>query len=122
LATNNDANEKPKSNRLVVLQAIVDLCAANRQASRRAISDYTDLPMVIVDDHVKNLKDDELIRTVVPGIFEPVDQTADRAVSGTFLPNNGRYKLEIGDLVLDLTMREARAAAVLLGGVLLLGR
>lgn len=112
---------KPPSNRLVVLQAIVDLCAANRQASRQAICDFTGLKMTIVDDHVKNLKDDGEIRMVVPGIFEPVDQIPDRAVSGTMVPN-GRYKLEVGDTCLDLTLREARAVAVATGGVLLLGR
>lgn len=88
---------------------------------RRAICDCTDLPMTIVDDHVKNLKDDGEIRMVVPGIFEPVDQTPDRAVSGTMVPN-GRYKLEVGDTSLDLTLREARAVAVATGGGLLLGR
>ncbi len=113
--------ELKPSNRMVVLQTIVDLCAANRQASRRAICDCTDLPMTIVDDHVKNLKDDGLIRLVVNGIFEPVEQAPDRAVSGTMVPN-GRYKLEVGDTCLDLTLREARAVAVATGGVLLLGR
>jgi hypothetical protein len=58
---------------------------------------------------------------VVPGIFEPIDQSVDRAISGTMVPN-GRYKLEVGDQVLDLTLREARQIAVLTGGVLLLGR
>lgn len=46
---------KPPSNRHVVLQAIADLCAANRQASRTAICEITGLSMAIVDDHVKNL-------------------------------------------------------------------
>jgi hypothetical protein len=105
----------------MVYQAIVDLCNANRQASRKAVSDYTDLSMSVVDDHIKNLKADEVIRMVVPGIFEPVDQNPDRAVSGTFLPG-GLYKLEVGDLVIQLTLREARSVAVVTGGVLLLGR
>jgi hypothetical protein len=104
-----DGVSRPRSNRSVVYQAIVDLCAANRQASRKAICDYTDLPLSIVDDHVKNLKDDGVIRVVVAGIFEPVDQTPDRPISGTMIPN-GLYKLEIGDMVIQLTMREARAA------------
>jgi hypothetical protein len=116
-----DAEEKPKSNRLVVLNAITDLCNANRQASRRAICDYTGLPMSIVDDHVRNLKDEEIIRAVMPGVFEPIDQSVDRPVSATFV-QNGRFKLEIGDQVLDLTLREARAVAVVTGGVLALGR
>lgn len=117
----NDADAKPRTSRQQIYQAIVDLCAANRQASRKAISDCTDLPMSIVDDHVKNLKDDGLIRLVVPGIFEVVDQRMDRAISGTIVPEGG-YKLEIGDQVLDLTLREARNIALITGGVLALGR
>jgi hypothetical protein len=120
MATQTDG-DKPRTSRQLVFQAVADLCAANRQASRKAVSDVTDLAMSIVDDHIKNLKDDGLIRMVVPGIFEPVDQAMDRAVSGTMVPN-GRYKLEVGDQVLDLTLREARQIAVLTGGVLLLGR
>jgi hypothetical protein len=116
-----DAGQKV-SNRMVVFQAISDLCNAGRQASRRAICDFTGLPMSIVDDHVKNLKDDGEIRLVVNGIFELVDKTPDRAVSGTIVPNGG-YKLEIGDIVLDLTLREARAIALLTGGLnMLMGR
>ena len=114
-------NGRPRCSRSVILKTIADLCAANRQASRKAICDLTDLPMSIVDEHVKNLKVDGLIRAVIPGIFEIIDQTPDRAVSGTFVPN-GRYKLEIGDHVIDLTMREARAVAIVTGGVLALGR
>jgi hypothetical protein len=118
---NHDADTKPRTSRQLVYQAIADLCAANRQASRKAISDVTDLAMSIVDDHVKNLKDDGLIRLVVPGIFELVDQTVDRAVFGGMVPD-GKFKLEIGDHVLDLTLREARNVAIVTGGVLLLGR
>lgn len=110
------------SNRLVVLQAIKDLCAAGRQASRGAIVDLTGLRMTIVDDHVRNLKEDKMIRAVVNGIFEPIEQVPDRAVSGTIVPE-GRYKLEVGDTCLDLTLREARNIGLVTGGLgLLLGR
>lgn len=111
-----DMNEKPVSNRLVVQQAIADLCAAGRQASRQAICDFTGLKMSIVDDHVKNLKDDGMIRLVTNGIFEPIDQTPERAVSGTIVPN-GRFKLEIGDMVLELSLREARNVGLLTGSL-----
>jgi hypothetical protein len=122
MATGETGNVAPASNRQAVFQAIVDLCGAGRQASRQAVCDFTGLKMTIVDDHVKNLKDDGMIRLVVNGIFEPVDQTPDRAVSGTIVPN-GRYKLEIGDTVLDLTLREARNVGLLTGGLgLLQGR
>lgn len=118
---NETSEGQPVSNRQVVLQAILDLAAANRQASRKAICDVTGLRMPIVDDHVRNLKEDELIRQVVPGIFEPIDQTPDRPVSGTIVPH-GAYKLEIGDHVLELTLREAKNIALLTSGLLNLGR
>lgn len=116
MATGETGSVAPASNRQVVLQAITDLCAAGRQASRQAICDFTGLKMSIVDDHVKNLKDDGNIRLVVNGVFEVVDQTPDRAVSGTIVPS-GRYKLEIGDTCLDLTLREARNVGLLTGAL-----
>jgi len=119
-ATESSNTGQGRTTRQVVFQAIVDLWNVNRQASRRAICDMTGLAMTVVDDHVKNLKDDGLIRLVVNGIFEPVDQTPDRAISGTMVPN-GKYKLEIGDVCLDLTLREARNIALTTGGLLLLG-
>lgn len=110
------------SNRLVVFQAIRELCALRRQASRQAVADLTGLKMSIVDDHVKNLKDDEVIRQVVPGIFEPVFLEQERAVSFTIVPG-GSYKLEVGDQVMDLTLREARNVGLATAGLgTLMGR
>jgi len=111
-----ETSDRPVSNRQVVKQAITDLCTAGRQASRQAICDFTGLKMSIVDDHVKNLKDDGEIRLVVNGIFELVDQTPDRAVWGG-ITAEGRYKMEVGDVVLDLTLREARNIGLLTGGL-----
>lgn len=117
-----ESGAKPqRTTRQMVYQAIVDLCDANRQASRRAICDITGLTMTVVDDHVKNLKEDEMIRTVIAGIFEPVDRVPDRAVSATMVPN-GKFKLEIGEHVLELTLREARNVAIMTGGLFGLGR
>ena len=104
------------SNREAVFQAVVDLCASNQQATRKAISEATGLRMTIVDDHIKKLKADELIQLVINGVFEPVVRAKDRPVSGTIVPNGG-YKLEIGDICLDLTLREARNVGLLTGGL-----
>lgn len=104
------------ANRRAVYDAVVDLNHANKQASRKAIADASGKPLQIVDDHCRNLKEEGFIRPIMPGIFEPVEQLPDRPISGTILPN-GRYKLEVGDQVLDLSMREARNAGLLLGGI-----
>ena len=102
----------------IVLQCIVDLCAANRAATRQVIALETGLKLSVVDDHVKTLRNDGVLRNVVNGVVEPVDIQEDRSVSGTIV-SGGRYKLEIGDLVMELTLREARAVAALTGGVAL---
>jgi len=111
-----EAQPRP-SNRAIVMQAITDLCDANRQASRGAIVELTGLRLSIVDEHVKSLKEEGRVRSPVAGVFEPVDVTPDRAVSGTVIPS-GRFKLEIGDHVIDLTLREARNVALVTHGTL----
>lgn len=114
-----------RTSRQQVLQAIRDLHAANRQPSRHTISEVLGVKLSIVDEHIKNLKDEGLIIPVIRGIFEPVDTRQDRAVSGTWTEDElGRtvYKLEVGDHCLDLSPRETRHVALLTGGVLAVGR
>jgi hypothetical protein len=104
--------------RQTIYQCIVDLCAVNRAATRQVIAQETGLKLSVVDDHVSGLRDAGLLRNVVNGVVEPMDTMEDRSVSGTVVPG-GRYKLEIGDMVLELTLRETRAVAALTGGVAL---
>ena len=110
--------EKPhRTNSETIFQTIVDLRSANRVSTRQVIAGITGLKMSIVDDHIKRMKDDGRIRMVVNGVFEPVEAVReDHAVSATFLPS-GRVKLEIGDSVLDLSMREGRMVGLALGGI-----
>ena len=106
----------------LVYQAICDLHSANKQASRIAIKNATGMDMINVDYHVKSLKQKDRISSPLPGVFEPVAAWDDRAVSSTVM-SNSRVKLEIGEHVLDLTMREARNIVIALGGaVLVFGR
>ncbi len=106
-----------RSNSQRIFQTIMDLTSANRVATRQVISSITGLKLSIVDDHIKRMKDDGKLTSPVNGVVEPVqDGEGDRAVSTTFLPN-GRCKLEIGDIVIDLSMREARLAGIALGGI-----
>ena len=64
----------------IVLQCIVDLCAANRAASRQVIALEAGLRLSVVDDHVKTLRNDRVLRNVVNGVVAPVDIQEDRAV------------------------------------------
>lgn len=107
-----------RKNREIVLQTIVDLCEHNHAASRARVVEISGLKMTAVDEQVDRLLVDGLIRRVSNGLFEPVDQTIDRAVSTTSLAR-GRMKVEVGDEILTLTPREAFALAKQMAGVLL---
>lgn len=109
---------QPKRNRDIVLQCIIDICAHNGYASRAKIVELTALRMTAVDEQIDRLKVDGLIRPLYNGVFEPVDQTIDRCISATTLPM-GRTKLEVGEVVLELTPREVLAMAKLLAGYML---
>ena len=124
MATDTTQDTIQRTSRQQVLQAIRDLRAAHRQASRQAIADVLNVKLSIVDEHVKNLKDEGLITAVIAGIFEAVDTRPDRAVSGTWTENDFGtvFKLEVGDHCLDLSPRETRQVALLTGGVLAVGR
>lgn len=94
----------------LVMRSIVEHREMGRIASRATIREATNLPLTVIDDRVKYLKAIGRIRLAgnVAGIFEPCDdREEDRAISTTILPN-GRVKLEIGDSVIEVTMREAR--------------
>lgn len=96
-----------------------DLADRGRVCTRQVLSEITGLKLSIVDDHIKRMKDEGSARMVVNGVFELVDEVAeDRPVSATYLPN-GRVKVEIGDELLDLTLREARALGMAVSGTFL---
>ena len=124
MATDTTQDTIQRTSRQQVLQAIRDLHAANRQPSRHTISEVLGVKLSIVDEHIKNLKDEGLIIPVIRGIFEPVDTRPDRAVSGTWTETSWGtiYKLEVGDHCIELSPRETRQVALLTGGVLLVGR
>ena len=92
-----------------IYQAVVDLAQTGRIASRETVAQVVNLPMGIVDDHLKRLVNDERLKRPARGVYESVAAAPeDRAISVTVLPT-GRVKLEVGDEVLDLSFREARA-------------
>lgn len=97
--------EQARTNRQIVLQAITTICEHNAYANRASVTRMSGLSQGIVDDHIKKLKADDIIRMDVPGFYYPVDQTVDRMVSVTGMPM-GRMKVEIGDVLLILTPRE----------------
>jgi len=119
--TEAEPNQKPPRSQSgpTILQTIIDLHNSNRQATRQVLVEETGLSYDIVDDHVKRMSEQGKIRRVLPGVFEPIDQVEDRAVSVTHMPK-GTAKLEIGDLCVELTSRELRMVAMAVGGAALL--
>ena len=109
---------EPKSNRDIVLTAINTICDHREAASRAQLVSMTGLKMQVVDEQVKVLKERGLIRMANAGFYVPVDQSPDRNVSTTSLPQ-GRLKVEIGDDLINLNPREAFNLAKQLAGLLL---
>lgn len=102
----------------VVLQAIIDLADVHRSASRQQIATLTGLKFAAVDECVKRLKNDGLILSMVPGLFEPVPKTPpSRAITITKIPADGRVHIEIADGPdVVLSSHEARALGRMLYG------
>lgn len=100
----------------IVLDAIKDLHGREQVVTREALSEVTGLKLTIVDNSLKTLVNDHLIVRANRGVFVPtVQHPPARAISKTVLPD-GRVKIEVGDVVLELTPKEDRALAGLMSG------
>lgn len=100
----------------IVLDAIKDLHDREQVVTREALSEVTGLKLTIVDNSLKTLVNDHLIVRANRGVFVPtVQHPPARAISKTVLPD-GRVKIEVGDVVLELTPKEDRALAGLMSG------
>lgn len=76
----------------------------------------TNLKLTIIDDRLATLVDDGLLIRKSRGVFVPaVQHPPARPISKTVMPD-GMVKIEIGDLVLDLTPREDRMLASMQAG------
>lgn len=103
----------------LIYQALVDLANANKTATRQTIMEATGLNYSIVDDHIKRRIVDGSVRRVVNGVFELVPNAPeDRSISLTQLPG-GACKLEVGDVCLDLTLRETRMVGIATAGAVM---
>ena len=100
-----------------VYDAVVDLTSTGRRAHRTTLSEHLGMALVTVDDNLKRLKNDGRLKLIERGVYMPIPPAReDRAVSNTMLPD-GTCKLEVGDEVLHLTMREARMVSAVVGGI-----
>lgn len=110
--------QQARTSRQIVLQSIMTICEHNAYANRASVTRLSGLSQAVVDDHIKKLKADDVIRMDVPGFYYPVDQSVDRRVSTTGLPL-GRVKIEVGDELLELNPRELLTLAKQVCGVLI---
>lgn len=103
--------------RNIIWDAIMDLHAQEQVITREVLRDVTGLKMMLIDDHLKKFIDeDESLRRVKNGVFQPVvTPPPARSISVTDVPG-GLLKIEIGDECIDLWPREARALGALLAG------
>lgn len=111
----------PGVSRRIILNAVQDLAESRRTITRVAVASMTGFPFTVVDEHLDKLLEAGVVSRTIAGVFdyEP-DRQPDRAVSVTLLPDVGRkVKIEIGDTVVDLTVREARMLGELTAGLML---
>jgi hypothetical protein len=90
-----------------VLGAVRELARAGYRCDRHSIQELTKLPMTVVDDRLKVLRDDgTLFRAATGHHTETVTYPAPRAISNTAV--DGWHKIEIGDITALLTPEEYR--------------
>ena len=100
-----------------ILDAIQDLHNAEQMVTREALQEVTGLKLTIIDDRTAVLVDEGAVIRKGRGVFVPaVQHPPARPISKTQMPD-GTVKIEIGDVVLDLTPREDRLLAQLQAGV-----
>lgn len=104
------------STREIVYECIVNLANMSKPASRLKISQMTGLKLSLVDDHIKNLKNDDKIECVVAGVFAPKYMSASRPVSAT-IANPHEVIIEVGDFVGKMNFHEASLLGALLSGM-----
>ena len=99
-----------------ILDTVQELHNLEQIVTREAVREATGLPLTTVDDRLAVLVDRGDILRVERGIFVPaVRHPPARPISKTVMPD-GTVKLEIGDVVLDLTPREDRHLAGMMAG------
>jgi hypothetical protein len=100
-----------------VYRAIADLMAVGASPTRKTIAESSGVKLSAVDWHLRVLRDLGRIHSPANAIWNVVHQEhEDRAVSATHLPG-GRFKLEIGDACIEMSLREGRMVAMATAGI-----
>jgi hypothetical protein len=100
-----------------IYDTVLDLNNTDRTAHRLVVAEVTGLKLSIVDDTLKRLTADGRLKRIERGVYAAVPPPReDRPVSNTML-SDGTCKLEVGDDMVALTLREARMVVAVLGGI-----
>ena len=100
----------------IVLEAVRELHGLGQVATRETVQMMTGLRLAIVDDRLKHLVAEDMIRRAGRGVYVLVlTPDAARQISQTRLPD-GTVVLDIGDEVLHLSPTEARTLGGMLAG------
>lgn len=111
-----EAKQQPIPSTKRVLDAVRELRAQDQTATRETVAELTGLKLSIVDDRLRALVDEGELKRLLRGIYELVQKYPPaRPMSKTIL-GDGMLKIEIGDVVLDLTPTEDRNLALLQAG------
>jgi len=115
--TTQTKDNPPPSSTQVIYNAVLELHALGKEATRSRVAELTGLKLTIVDDRLRALVNEERTLTRSSrGVYEPVPHfPPPRAMSISILFDH-RVKLELGDDILTLTPEEARRVARGLGG------
>ena len=99
-----------------VYQAVRDLHAVGRAATRETVAEMCRMPLFVVDEQLRALHKAGQVTRVLRGHYEPaLVFDPPRPISKTVL-SDGSAKIEVGDEVLLLTPAEDRALGQLMTG------
>ena len=99
-----------------VYQAVRDLHAVGRAATRETVAEMCRMPLIVVDEQLRALHKAGQVVRVLRGHYEPaLVFDPPRPISKTVL-SDGSAKIEVGDEVLLLTPAEDRALGQLMTG------
>jgi len=112
----DEAHRNRRLSSALVLETIRGIHISGRIATRPVVADVLGVAVGRLDEHVKYLLELGLLRRLNPGVYEPADVLPhSKPVSLTHLPD-GRMKLDVGEVCIEMTPPECRAIASMLLG------
>lgn len=102
-----DAEGSRRQHNRMILDCITDLSNHEKGISRQRVHQLTGIPLSIIDDHMKRMKDEKgILRLLLNGTYELVQKfPPPRPISRTVLAG-GMCKLEIGDTCEEISPSE----------------